>query len=139
MAHWKFDEGSGDAVKDSSGNGNDGTIVPANTPEPKWGTGEFAGSVSFSGRHFVRIPPSESLNKLKRQITVVALIYPRSLWTPPSNAAYQRFWRKAVHLAEKLLGMASNNEGSGYIASCSTPMERRRPPRPILSWLRTGK
>ena len=114
VAHWKFDEGSGNAVKDSSGNSNNGTIIPANAPEPKWGTGKFAGSISFNGDTFVRIPSSESLNKLKRQITVVALIYPRSLWTPPSNAAYQRFWRKAVHLAEKL-GIASNNEGSGYI------------------------
>ena len=29
IAHWKFDEGAGDVVKDSSGEGNDGTIVPA--------------------------------------------------------------------------------------------------------------
>ena len=84
IAHWKFAEGAGDVVKDFSGEGNDGTIVPANTPEPKWGTGDFAGSISFSGGndHFVRIPPSASLNNLKRQITVVAFIYPRTLWTP---------------------------------------------------------
>src|SRR5690242_2494874 len=81
VAHWAFQEGAGDVVKDSSGKGNHGTIVPANTPEPKWGTGEFAGSTSFSGNndHFVRIPASASLNHLKRQITVVAFIYPRTL------------------------------------------------------------
>src|SRR3990170_5559751 len=44
IGYWKFEEGSGNAVKDSSVNGNDGTIVPANVPEPKWGTGKFAGS-----------------------------------------------------------------------------------------------
>src|SRR5262249_47003076 len=73
VAYWKFEEGAGGAVKDSSGNGNDGTIIPTNTPEPKWGAGEFTGSVSLSGcdDHHVRIPSSESLNKLKRQITVV--------------------------------------------------------------------
>src|SRR5262245_39820359 len=46
-AHWTFQEGAGDVVKDSSGQGNDGAIVPANTTQPKWGTGGFAGSVSF--------------------------------------------------------------------------------------------
>ena len=121
VAHWKFKEGSGNAVADSSGNGNDGRIVPVNAPEPKWGTGEFAGSIFFGGGTFVRISPSESLNKLKRQITVVAHVYPRSLWTPPTP--YQRFSRRVVHLAEKLVGAATDNErsrnineGSGYIA-----------------------
>ena len=103
VAHWKFKEGSGNAVADSSGNGNDGRIVPGNAPEPKWGTGKFAGSIFFGGGTFVRILPSESLNTLKKQITVVAHVYPRSSWTPPPPT-YQRFWRKAVHLAEKLLG-----------------------------------
>ena len=90
IAHWKFAEGAGDVVKDSSGEGNNGTIVPANTPVPKWGTGDFAGSISFSGGndHFVRIPPSASLNKLKTQITVVAFIYPKSLWSPDSYSRY---------------------------------------------------
>jgi Concanavalin A-like lectin/glucanases superfamily len=129
MAHWKFEEGAGDVVKDSSGEGNDGTIVPANTPEPKWGTGDFAGSVSFSGGndHFIRIPPSASLNNLKRQITVVAFIYPRTLWTPDSYSKrfiskLQRLWKKAVQLAEKLLGTATDSKkaqgssSTGYIA-----------------------
>jgi|GEM_PF-1594299 len=116
VAHWKFEEGSGNAVKDSSGNGNDGTIVAANVPEPNWGTGKFAGSVSLSGgtNHHVMIPSSESLNKLKRQITVVAHIYPRSLWAPPT--VVQRIWRRAAHLAKKLLGIATNNEARGYIS-----------------------
>jgi hypothetical protein len=129
IAHWKFDEGAGDAVKDSSGNGNDGTIVPANTPEPKWGTGEFADSVSFSGDndHYVRISPSTSLNNVKKQITVVALIYPRTLWSPgwPFTgyiSVVQRQWRKAVHLAENLLGTTFDSEkaqgssSTGFIA-----------------------
>jgi len=121
IAHWKFEEGAGDVVKDSSGQGNDGTIVPANTPEPKWGAGDFAGSVSFSGGndHFVRIPPSASLNSLKKQITVVAVIYPRTLWP---DSYFRRKWKKAVKLAKKLLGMAADSEEAqgpsptGYIA-----------------------
>src|SRR5689334_3358597 len=128
VAHWKFEEGAGDVVKDSSGKGNDGAIVPANMPTSKWGTGDFAGSMSFSGgnNHFVRVPPSASLN-LKRQITVVAFFYPRTLWTPEfySNrylAMAQRRWKKAVQLAEKLVGMTPDSEkargasSTGYIA-----------------------
>ena len=116
IAHWKFEEGAGDVVKDSSGEGNDGTIVPANTPEPKWGTGYFAGCVSFSGGndHFVRIPPSAPLNNLKKQITVVAFIYPMTLGTPGSTL--QRGWKKAVRVAKKLLGMAQGSSSTGFIA-----------------------
>jgi hypothetical protein len=122
IAHWKFEEGAGDVVKDSSGEGNDGIIVPAKTPEPKWGTGDFAGSVSFSGRndHFVRIPPSASLNSLKKQISIVAFIYPRTLWTPDSYR--QRKWKSAVRWAGRLLGRATDSENAqdrsstGYIA-----------------------
>ena len=116
IAHWKFEEGVGYVVKDSSGEGNDGTIVPATTAEQKWGTGDFAGSVSFSGGndHFVRIPPSESLNNLKKQITVVALIYPRTLQTPGS--ILQRGWRKAIKVAKTMLGMVPDPSPTGFIA-----------------------
>jgi Concanavalin A-like lectin/glucanases superfamily len=129
VGHWKFEEGAGNVVKDSSGKGNDGAIVPANTLEPKWGTGDFSGSVSFSGGndHFVRIPPSASLNSLKKQITVVAFIYPRTLWIPDSNfnwyiSKVQHKFKKAVQVTEKLLGAATdveNAQGSsptGFIA-----------------------
>jgi hypothetical protein len=116
VAHWNFEDGSGNTVKDLSANGNNGTIVLANAPEPKWGTGEFAGSMYFNGSTFVRIRCSESLNRLKKQITVLAHIYPKSLWTPPPTAALQRFWRKVAHSTEKLLGLGTDIEGSGYIA-----------------------
>jgi len=35
VAHWKFDEGSGDTASDSTGNGNDGTLIDG----PQWTTG----------------------------------------------------------------------------------------------------
>lgn len=126
VAHWQFTEGAGDLVKDSSGAGNDGTIVPANTPEPKWGTGDFAGSVSFSGNngHFIRIPASASLNNLKKQISVVAFIYPRTLWTSIDRyiSGVQRKWKKIVEFAKKVLGTATDRDkgqdlsSPGYIA-----------------------
>jgi hypothetical protein len=121
IAHWKFEEGSGNAVNDSSGNGNNGTILPATASEPKWGTGEFAGSVLLSGRndHHVRIPASPSLNTLKKQITVVAHIYPRTLWTPRSlSTAYisvvQRQWREELHPDLYYLGYGPENNTLHY-------------------------
>jgi hypothetical protein len=116
IAHWKFEEGAGDVVKDSSGEGNNGTIVPGNTSELKWGTGDFSNSVSFSGDndHFVRIPPSASLNSVKKQITVVALIYPRALWSRGSTV--QRGWEKAVRVAKNLLSLPHGSFSTGFIA-----------------------
>lgn len=103
VAHWKFDEGAGDVVKDSSGNENDGIIRPTDTSEPKWGTGQFVGSISGGSDHFVRVPPSASLNSLKKQITVVAYIYPRTLWVPTEPSTVERLWTKAIRLARKIL------------------------------------
>jgi hypothetical protein len=126
IAHWNFLEDSGDVIKDSSGNGNDGTIVPTNTSQPKWGVGSFAGSVSFSGGndHFVRIPASPSLNGLKKKISVVALIYPRHLWTPIDRyiSFAQRKWKQVAQSAKRMVGMATNSEtahissSTGFIA-----------------------
>ncbi len=139
IAHWKFEEGAGDVVKDSSGEGNDGTIVPANTPEPKWGTGSFAGSVSFSGGndHFVRIPPSASLNNLKKQITVVALIYPRTLWTSRFPASTRM--EKSSQGDQKSARHSSGPVSNGVHRDCATAMERNNASRSILSRLRAGK
>jgi hypothetical protein len=116
VAHWNFEEGSGNTIKDLSGNGNHGKIISANVREPKWGSGKFTDSMYFNESTFVRISSSESLNRLKKQITVVAHIYPKNLWTPPSTAPLQRVWRKVAHSAEKLFGVAVNSEGSGYIS-----------------------
>ena len=83
--------------------------------------------------------PSTSL---KRQITVVANIYPRILWTPPSTdyiSVAQRKWTKAVHLAEKLLGMATNSECSPSTAWTSIVQRQWRETRhPDLFYLGYG-
>ncbi len=47
VGYWKFDEGSGAVAKDSSGNGNDGSL---SSPAPAWSSGKIgAGSLSFNG------------------------------------------------------------------------------------------
>lgn len=104
IGRWTFDEGSGHRVADSSGNNNHGTILPADAPEPLWGTGQFAGALSFSGRDgfHVNIPASESVNSVRNQVTVAAFVFPRTLWPGGvSDTAYisivQRQWRKDLH------------------------------------------
>jgi uncharacterized protein (TIGR03437 family) len=73
--YWSFDEGRGDAVSDSSGSGNTGTLSNA----PQWTTGKLgAGALNFPGRGLVTIPNSSSLSPASqmtvafwtRQITV---------------------------------------------------------------------
>jgi hypothetical protein len=55
IAHWKFDEGKGNIAYDSSGNGNNGTLLDAsstnadgNTP-PQWVSGKFGSALRLDG------------------------------------------------------------------------------------------
>ena len=53
VGYWSFDEGTGDIVHDTSGNGNDGTIYGDAT----WTTGVSGGALSFDGiDDYVEIP-----------------------------------------------------------------------------------
>ncbi len=45
IAHWKFDDGAGTVAADSSGNGNDGTLVG----DPQWVAGILGGALDFDG------------------------------------------------------------------------------------------
>jgi hypothetical protein len=49
VAMWLFDEGSGKAVKDSSGNENNGTI----TGDYKWDDGKFGKALEFNGKNTI--------------------------------------------------------------------------------------
>ncbi|NOU88292.1 hypothetical protein GC102_21375 [Paenibacillus sp. LMG 31460] len=60
LAHWKFDEGSGTTVGDSSGKGNTGTLVN----NPTWtNSGKIGGALAFSGGSRAEINPSATLNQ----------------------------------------------------------------------------
>ncbi|MHC4143421.1 MAG: LamG domain-containing protein [Planctomycetota bacterium] len=45
VAHWPFDEGSGDTAHDSSGSGHDGTLMG----DPQWVAGKIGGALGFDG------------------------------------------------------------------------------------------
>ncbi|NOU70918.1 hypothetical protein GC098_05650, partial [Paenibacillus sp. LMG 31458] len=60
VALWKFDEGSGTTVGDSSGKGNTGTLVN----NPTWtDSGKISGALAFSGGSRAEINPSATLNQ----------------------------------------------------------------------------
>ena len=70
----KFDEGEGDTVSDTSGAGNDGTIVGA-----QWTEGKFGSALEFDGAGtHVTIPDSQSL-QITDEMTVAAWVYFSSL------------------------------------------------------------
>ncbi len=60
IAYWNFDEGTGTAAYDSSGNSNDGTLVTG----PTWAAGKIGShALSFDGvDDYVSVPSSASLN-----------------------------------------------------------------------------
>ena len=63
---WLFDEGEGDIVGDSSGNGHDGVI----TGPPQWAVGQFGDALDTSTISFVTVPHSEDLSLTTFTITV---------------------------------------------------------------------
>ncbi len=55
VGHWKLDEGTGPTAIDSSGNGNDGTLIGA--PGPSWTTGKIGQALDFDGTDdYVAVP-----------------------------------------------------------------------------------
>ncbi|HVR83279.1 MAG TPA: LamG-like jellyroll fold domain-containing protein, partial [Planctomycetota bacterium] len=57
-AAYAFDEGSGTTTRDSSGNGNTGTLVNS----PAWTSGEYGSALGFGNGSYVTVPNSSSLN-----------------------------------------------------------------------------
>ena len=49
VGHWRFDEGSGTTARDSSGNGNDGTL----SGDVEWTAGQIGNALQFNGNGWV--------------------------------------------------------------------------------------
>ena len=81
--NWRLDEGLGDVIGDSSGNGNDGRrgVAPNN---PTSIPGRFGSALRFDGNDFVRVPNSPTLEPAT--VTVEAWVrhlgYPGNLGGP---------------------------------------------------------
>src|SRR5215208_3472239 len=110
VGYWKFEAANGAAVPDLSGHGNNGIIIPTTAASLVQSSGLFAGTLPFTGNsdHLVRISPTPTLNSLRKQITIAALVYPTRLWKPPSlfsRAALrlERKWNETVAYISKLI------------------------------------
>ncbi len=69
---WRFDEGSGTTAYDSSGSGNDGTIIG----NPQWVTGKIGGALQFNGADsIVDIPYSPNMTP-SDGTTMTAWVFP---------------------------------------------------------------
>ena len=63
VAHWEFNEGSGNVAHDTSGNGNDGAFVG----DPQWAAGKIGGALEFNGTSdYIEIPFSENLRVINQ-------------------------------------------------------------------------
>lgn len=97
---WLFDEGSGKTAKDSSGNGNDGTLMG----NAKWAAGKFGQAISFDGTNsYVNIPNSDSLNPTS-EITLAAWIQPVTV----TNITYIEIMRQESGDQRKLFSFQLN-------------------------------
>ena len=63
---WKFDDGSGEVAKDSSGKGYHGTIT-----NPLWVAGHYGGALNFEGTSYV---DAVSYTHLRAHETVLDLV-----------------------------------------------------------------
>ena len=77
IAHWTFDEASGNVAHDSSGNGYDGLLYDGNVQGngPAWITGRHGNALQFDGTNdHVRIPANASLNLSTKTVAMWARI-----------------------------------------------------------------
>lgn len=81
IAHWTFDEGSGNQAADDSGNGNTALFFPPSgspPPKPVWTQGRLGGGIRLDGaRSHLRVDASPSLNRIQIQA-----------WPQPANGAF---------------------------------------------------
>ena len=77
LAHWKLDESGGTTAADSSGNGNDGTVLGNSNWLPDGG--RIGGAFDFDGRTYIRVSPARKLNFAPESFSVSAWVYPREV------------------------------------------------------------
>jgi len=108
VAVWTFDEGNGNTVEDSSGNGNDGEI----TGTSLWIDGVFGKALYFdmgvTGVDYITVPDSDVLD-IEEAITLMA-------WVKPAELGGLRFIVKKEAVYDLLF---SEDKGLCWIANPS--------------------
>ena len=82
VGYWKFDEGTGTTAYDSSGNGNDGTLING----PTWVDGKLGKALSFDGiDDYVEIPDSPELKLDESKGLTIMLWFYRTSYPQHDN------------------------------------------------------
>ena len=88
VGYWQFDEDSGTVAADSSGTGNDGTLMSMD-PATDWVPGNIAGALDFDGSNdYVQIPDNANLS-IGDEFTIAA-------WVWANSEGFQNFDTVAV-------------------------------------------
>jgi len=87
MGMWFLDEGSGDTVKDTSGNGNHGTIITS-----KWVDGKLGKGIEFDGTGHVEIPASKTTDDFLNGFTYLLWIKPTGAPPNVNTRVIERDW-----------------------------------------------
>ena len=108
VAHYTFDEGSGDTVADASGNGNDGII----NGDSVWSTGVIGGAMTFGGNDYVDCGNDASL-VIRDAITVACWI---------KVAAFVNDWETIISMGDDSYRMGrSATTGNAIHFGCNGP------------------
>ena len=90
VGFWKFDEGSGATISDSSGNGNSGMLA-SGLASPSWVPGRIGSALSFDGSDdSASVPDSQSLNITGNQFSISAWVNPRAQSNPFADIVSKR-------------------------------------------------
>jgi hypothetical protein len=85
IGYWAFDDGTGAIARDSSGNGNNGTL----TGGPAWTVGQFGKALQFDGvDDYVNIPHNDNLIPTTGKVTVSVWINAKR-HTGPNGGQWQ--------------------------------------------------
>jgi len=110
---WKLDDGSGTTASDSSGNGNDGTLMGG----AQWAVGKFVMAVEFDGvDDYVEVPHSEILT-VDNEVTVMAWIHTSRHGGPPPEG-YQGIIAKSN--GPRSYSLYTQNAGTLHFSTAGT-------------------
>lgn len=105
---WLFDEGSGEAAEDSSGNGVDGVLIGG----PGWVDGKFGKALKFEPNKYVDFPPPISDKMiLEKEFTCMCWMYPHK-WEGSWNGAFSM---QAGSTGGEIYGIYFGNNGGTEI------------------------
>ena len=108
LAHWKLDEGKGDAVADCSGNGHQGTLRNG----PQWAAGRQGGALSFGGGGSY-VEMDTCFSELAVPLSIAFWVNPAKSQVPYANILgnHGDFW---AGLGMEQQGNNTNAFGFGY-------------------------